>query len=116
MRKIRVAKKEIVNGWRNVICVGYCNLQHLLYYKDADFNTTRREGWGADIYKINTNTVIVTGYAPFGNIHPNYELQQHYESMARAIVCDYKKDYATQKQELDSLLNEFIHEVLSNKN
>lgn len=115
MKKIKVNKKDIMTGWRNVICVGYCNLQYLLYYKNADFCTIRREGWGADIYKIDYNTVIVTGYAPFGNIRPDYELQTKYENMARIIVCDYKKDYQEAVKELDELLQGFIAEVVTNE-
>jgi hypothetical protein len=115
MGKIRVTKKAINEGFRNIICVGYCNLQHLLYYTDADFVTVRAEGWGADIYKIDYNTVIVTGYAPFGNIRPCYDLQEDYDRKACAIVHDRTKDFNTIKKDLAELLEQFVAEVLENE-
>ena len=112
MGKIRVTKKAINEGFRNRICVGYCALQYLLYYRNADFNTVRAEGWGADIYKIDYNTVIVTGYAPFGNIRPDYDLTRTYDAKACAIVQDRAKDFETIKKELEELLENFVVEVL----
>lgn len=116
MSKIRVTKKAINEGFRNRICVGYCALQYLLYYRDADFYTARAEGWGADIYKIDCNTVIVTGYAPFGNIQPNYDLTHIYDAKACAIVQDRTKNFETIKKELEELLENFVAEVVDNEN
>lgn len=115
MKKIKVSQKTIKEGWKNVICIGYCNIQYLLYYMDADFFTARREGWGADIYKIDYNTAIVTGYAPFGNIRPDYDLQQKYDRLAREVVCNNALSFDKQKEELRELLEQFVAEVLENE-
>ena len=98
--KFRTTKKEINNGYTNRICVGYCALQTLLSFENPVAYTTRTEGWGADIYLFGT-TAIITGYAPFGNIRPDYELCKKYERFAEG----------KSKEEKRKLIDEFIKEV-----
>lgn len=107
--KYKTTQKAIRNGYDNVICVGYCSLQYLLNCSSADAYTTRREGWGADIYDFG-NTAIVTGYAPFGNIRPPYDVTKQYDDKARAI-CDEFWDWDEREKRLDALIAEFIEEV-----
>ena len=109
MKKINVKEREIKEGWANIICVGYCDLQYLLKYRNADFYTCGTYGWKADIYKINNSTVIVTGYAPFGNIR-NYDLVKKYEDKARKIALS--GDYEKEPKKLERLLQKFIDEIL----
>jgi hypothetical protein len=106
--KFKTTQKAIKNGYNNVICVGYCSLQNLLNYETETAYTSRREGWAADIYDFG-NTAIVTGYAPFGNIRPGYELCQKYEKAAEKIR--YEMTYPEKKERLKELINEFIEEV-----
>ena len=112
--KVRVTKREIMNGYNNVICVGYCCLQNLLEYESPEYYTTRREGWGADIYDVGNGNAICTGYAPFGNIRVDSATCQKYEEMVHEHQnsFDYKKEkaYRTKK------LNMFVSEVLKQKN
>ena len=49
--KFKTTQKAIKANYTNIICVGYCDLQHLLTYKTPIAYTVRREGWGADIYE-----------------------------------------------------------------
>ena len=55
--KFKTTQKEIKASYKNIIKVGYCELQTLLRYEEPIAYTTRREGWGADIYRIDNNTV-----------------------------------------------------------
>lgn len=110
MGKIRVKEKDIRESFRNIICVGYCDLQYLLYYKNADFNTTGVYGWKADFYKIDNNTIISTGYQPIGDIR-NYELNRKYDNKAREIVYS-DIDYKVKMQKLDRLLEKYVKEML----
>ena len=106
--KFKTTQKAIKANYTNVIYVGYCDLQHLLTYENPIAYTVRREGWGADIYEVNNNTVIVTGYAPFGNIRPDYDTVQKYEAMAKHVCyehCNYNK--------LKSCRGELIQEFIS---
>lgn len=110
--KYRTTKKAVINGYSNVICVGYCNLQFLLNDISPVAYTARSEGWAADIYEINQNTAIVSGYVPFGNIKPPYELQRKYDNAAREVCSKYS--YIERKTHLQELLNGFLKEVLNN--
>lgn len=118
MGKIRVTKKQIRENFSNIICVGYCDLQHLLNYRDVDFYSTRVEGWACDYYKINNNTIISTGYAPIGNIR-NYDINRKYDDKAREILENHKIDYNNfdksfdnLKQKLEKLLEKYVKEML----
>lgn len=73
MLKIRATQKEIKNGCAYIIKVPFCALQNLLRVDDPCAYTAGREGWSADVYDFGL-AVIVTGYAPFGNIEPPYEM------------------------------------------
>lgn len=109
--KFRTTKKAVMGGYDTVICIGYCDLQHLLNYKVPVAYTAGREGWGADIYDFDS-TAIVTGYTPFGTIRPKYELVREYEDKAKHILysrCDY--DHADLRSMLDELIAEFIKVV-----
>lgn len=108
--KYRTTKKEVNNGYTNKICVGYCALQNLLNRVPPVAYTTRREGWAADIYEFR-NTAIITGYAPFGNIRPAYEVVKEYDEKAEKIRYETRFDWNKQTKQLEKLLNEFIQEV-----
>ena len=113
--KIKVTKKEIVENYNNVICIGYCELQSLLNYENARFYTCGVYGWNADVYEINGSTVIVTGYRPFGNIKVDYETQRKYEAEAQRIQCDYSIKYEARIEALKKLVNEFVTMAINNK-
>ncbi len=107
--KFKTTQKAIKNGYENVICVSYCALQRLLSCESEIAYTTRAEGWGADIYQFG-NTAIVTGYAPFGNIRPGYEVNQRYEQKAMKAT-EGIHNYQEKKAILQELIKEYIQEV-----
>lgn len=111
--KIKVTKKQIMKGYYNIICTGYCNLQALLNYVEPDYYTCGVYGWNSDVYKINNNTCIVTGYRPFGNIR-NYDLVKKYEQKAEKIIYNNDLDYEVKKKKLNKLLDKFVKETLEN--
>lgn len=80
--KFKTTQKAIWANYNKIICVPYCGLQNLLNYESPVAYTVRREGWAADIYDMGGGVAIVTGYAPFGNIRPSYELRERYETDA----------------------------------
>jgi len=111
--KYRTTKRDVMNGYAVVISVGYCNLQTLLRCENERAYTARREGWAADIYDFGM-TAIVTGYAPFGNVKPGYEVCRKYEKAAEKIAYNYNLKWDEQKEQLSALIREFIEEVTSN--
>lgn len=123
--KYETTKKAILSNYPNVIKVGYCYLQTLLKFRSPNaYTASKIYGWRADIYEITPNTVIVTGYAPFGNIVPDYETVKKYEEKAQKL-CEkrwtdananvpYDEALANNKRDLDTLLREFIQEIKPN--
>lgn len=107
--KFKTTQKAVRNGYSAVISIGYCNIQSLLSHETPVAYTTRREGWGADIYQVG-NVAIATGYAPFGNVKVSYEKQREYEELAQKIRKNYKPWDET-KSELRALLENFVEEV-----
>lgn len=109
--KYKTTQKAIKENYSNIICIGYCHFQQLLSGKEPIAYTTRREGWAADIYEINPTTVIVTGYAPFGNIHPTYEIIKQYENLANQVKYASLIDWNEKKERLNILINEFVNTI-----
>ena len=66
--KTKTTKKAIMSAFENVIRVGYCDMQSALTWREPNFYTAGVYGWNADVYVIGADTVIVTGYRPFGNV------------------------------------------------
>lgn len=106
--KVKVTKKQVLESYSNVIELSYCALQHILNRGNARFYTCGVYGWNADIYEINNNTVIVTGYRPFGNILPSYDLVKEYDYKAQLILANAGLDYTQKEQKINELLCEFI--------
>ena len=109
--KFRVTQKEIKANFDKIISDPYCSLQNLLYCESPVAYTARREGWAADIYDMGGGVAIVTGYAPFGNIRPAYELRERYETQAEAIHYNYRISWEEQREQLRQLAKEFIAEA-----
>ena len=111
--KFRVTQKEIKANYNKIISVPYCSLQNLLKWESPAAYTSRREGWAADIYDMGGGVAIVTGYAPFGNVRPAYELLERYEKQAEKIRYDYSLSWKEQREQLRQLVKEFIEEAIT---
>ena len=105
MRKINTTRKYVCGRFTNIICVPYCALQDLLRYESPLLFTSGIYGWNADVYIINYDTCIVTGYRPFGNIRPTYALTDAFNRTAQK---------ADSLENCKDLLNAYAKEVLSN--
>ena len=105
MAKTNVTQKFVRGSFTNIICVPYFGLQDLLRYESPLWFTSGIYGWNADVYMIDFDTSIVTGYRPFGNIYPTYSLINAFNRTARKANTPEKRR---------DLLNAFVKEVLSN--
>ena len=121
--KYATTKQAILSNYPNVIKVGYCSLQTLLkFHSPSAYTASKTYGWRADVYEITPDTVIVTGYAPFGNIVPDYETIKKYEEKAqKESTLAWKRResssqaYSNEVNAMDALLHEFIQEGKPNK-
>lgn len=98
-----------------VFKAGYCDLQHIFW------NTSRRAynsgvyGWNFDIYAEYSNGLhlaFTTGYRNMIGDRIPSDLLQKYDTIARAIIDDYKKPYDEKCEELDKNRAAFIAELL----
>ena len=103
--KTQTTEKAIMGAFDNVIRVGYCDMQSALTWREPNFYTSGVYGWNSDVYVINSNTVIVTGYRPFGNVELPREaidtLNKCAESITRYLEYDMAKTYL--RNNLDEL-------------
>lgn len=107
--KERTTRKNVMQSHAVIVKVGYCDLQFLLKHENEQFYTTRVEGWGANIYSFGS-IAIVTGYAPFGNVSPSWDITNSYEK--RAIAIDSSDmNYENKMIETKKLLNEFLADM-----
>lgn len=109
--KYKTTRKDIKSRYNKVLAIGYCNIQNLLRFREPFAYCTRAEGWAADVYHINSNTAIATGYAPFGNVKPKYDLQRAYDEAAYKIISNYNIPQEEQAELVEMLLNEFAEEA-----
>lgn len=113
MMRRKTTKKELRAWFKTIISVGYCNLQTLFTDIDPAYYLTRTEGWAADVYIVDCDTIIVTGYAPFGNVSPEYDLQRKYELLARRAIGDgLHIDTENKLEKLAALRADFVRECL----
>ena len=80
--KTKTTKKAIMQSFKNIIQLGYCQAPEMLAGLEPNFYTAGLYGWQADVYIVDNKTAIVTGYTPFGNIDPSRELIEKYERIA----------------------------------
>lgn len=107
--KFQTTRKRVMETIPTVISVGYCNLQELLSYEEPAAYTAGIYGWNADVYNFGY-AAIVTGYRPFGNVKPDYELVHRYERAASDITYTNRSD--TKKKELlHEMITAFIKEA-----
>lgn len=92
--KTKTTKKAIMNAYKNVIKVRYCDLQDALKWCEPNFYTAGVYGWNSDVYVIDYDTVIVTGYRPFGNAELSREAINTLNKCAESITHYLKYDMA----------------------
>ena len=112
--KFKTTRKQINKNYNSVISIGYCDAQYLLQGKNPIAYNAGYYGWNYDLYDVN-GVAIVTGYRPWGNIHPDYNTIKKYEDEARKI-CGYSGgSFQNMMDQVDQLLNQFIEEVTNDE-
>lgn len=92
--KTPITKKAIMSTYSNVIKVGYCDMQDALKWREPNFYTVGVYGWNSDVYVIDYDTVIVTGYRPFGNVEIPRDVIDTLNKCAKSITRHLNYDLA----------------------
>ena len=110
--KFKVTRKEIKENYR-AVSVPYCELQHLLRYRNPIAYNSGIYGWNYNMYDFScdfsTNICICTGYRGCPGIRVERDLYVKYEEAAKEIV--YGNPYQEVKSKLDDLIREFLDEI-----
>ena len=109
--KIQTTYKAIRKEYgKNILRVGYCDLQYLLRYENPFAYSAGVYGWSCDYYDVG-GVCISTGYRPIGK-HVPYELVHRFEDQARHLAVDSDLDYETERGMIDDLLSGFLREIM----
>lgn len=111
--KFQTTKKYIKETNGTIICIPYADLQSLLMYEEPIAYTAGVYRWNANIYNVGRGVVIVTGYRPFGNVNPSYELYRPYEEKAKSIIHDWNIHQDAAKLKIRELLNQFVNDAIN---
>jgi hypothetical protein len=107
--KLKATKKQIKENYFKIHKIGYCEAQHLLYFKNPFAYSCGVYGWSCDYYAIG-NVCISTGYSPIGT-DVDYKLLREYDDKASKIINNYDIEYQDRVQQVNDLLNEFISKL-----
>lgn len=112
--RFKTNKKAVMNCYKIVVEVPFCYLQNLLKHsRNMAYVTHSVNGWRCDIYEVFTKegkpVAVSTGYGPFGNVHPGYDLCKKYDLMAERME---KGTYEEEKAKLNEMIGDFLEEAI----
>lgn len=112
MSKQKVTNKYIKSNFKYIIGIQYCYFQYMLYNMQPDFYISNNtDGWRCDIYVIDVNTCITTGYGYISNIKIPFNIIEEYENKAMKLHCDIS-DINELKNKKYELLEEFLNKYV----
>lgn len=114
--KEKITEKRVKEMYGKVIRIAYCNLQTLLRYEEPKYYTAGVYGWNADIYQVDSDVAIVTGYRPFGNVKVDYKIQREFEEKAMKIISKFPFGNEKARKEIKELLLKFVNETIKEEN
>ncbi len=102
--KYKTTSREVKAGYYYIISVGYCDLQYLLKSENPAAYAKGIYGWKFDVYQLDGNVALVTGYNPVSpkNTKKDYKIIREYDEKAKNMT----------REELSILLKEFVKEML----
>ncbi len=110
MPKLKTSQSKMKTFSPIVLGVGYCELQCLLGYESPIACATSQYGWACDLYMINDNFSIVTGYSYSRACNKQLTNEQREELQAIEKCCfDSCPDRQTRKELLITFLEKHFN-------
>ena len=115
MLKAKVTDKEIRDGYYT-IALGYCDAQNILKYEGARFYNYGVYGWRYDVYELDWNLAICTGYQPIKSIPEKLnrravEIIEKYDKKAESLKSSDYKNYANYRRAIERLYKKMVAEL-----
>lgn len=113
--KKQTTMKSITNNFNKVYRTGYCELQNIFKYVDADYYNAGVYGWNCDVYvDYGKNLAITTGYRNMrGEMIPT-EIIDKYDLIAMKILSNtfnvpFDEIMLDLKENRENFLNELLN-------
>ena len=115
MLKAKVTDKEIRDGYYT-IALGYCDAQNILKYEGARFYNYGVYGWRYDVYELDWNLAICTGYQPIKSIPEKLnrravEIIEKYDKKAESLKSSDYKNYTNYRRAIERLYKKMVAEL-----
>lgn len=115
MLKAKVTDREVREGYF-VIAIGYCGAQNILTYQGARFYNYGSMGWRYDVYELDFNLAICTGYSPIKSIPEKLnkqaaEVVYKYDKKAAALDSRNYKGYENYRKAIERLYKKMVAEL-----
>lgn len=115
MIKARVTDKELREGYYTIE-LGYCDAQNILKFEAARFYNYGVYGWRYDVYELNWNLAICTGYRPIKSIPEKVNRQavaiiEKYDKKASSMKSTDYKGFAEYRKAIDRLYARMVKEL-----
>ena len=115
MLKVKVSDKELRNGYYT-IALGYCDAQNILKYEGARFYNYGIYGWRYDVYELDWNLAICTGYQPIKSIPEKLnrkavEIIEKYDKKAENLNRNNYKNYENYRRAIERLYKKMVTEL-----
>lgn len=111
-----ITRNDIKRQYKTIIQLGYCDLYELTKkLKKIGYNAGIY-GWNYDVFEVNENTCIITGYRTFkkNTIKLEYDFIDYMDKKANEIIKNNSRNYQEQEKQIDLLKNEFLKEYKNN--
>lgn len=115
MIKARVTDKQLRDGYF-VIELGYCDAQNILKFQGARFYNYGIYGWRYDVYELDWNLAICTGYSPIKSIPKKINSQavaiiEKYDKKAETLKSSDYKSYENYRRAIECLYSRMVAEL-----
>lgn len=115
MLKARITNKELREGYYTIE-LSYGAAQNILKFQPARFYNYGVYGWNYDVYEIDWNIAICTGYRPVKSIPEKLnkqakEIVNKYDKKASTLCSWNYKRYENYRKAIDRLYNNMVREL-----
>ena len=115
MIKAKVTDREVREGYYT-ISLSYCGAQDILNFQSAKFYNYGVYGWRYDVYELDYNLAICTGYSPIRSIPEKMnraavEVITKYNDKARKTESRNYKTYTNYRRAIERLYKKMVAEL-----